>query len=270
MLHLVFIKTTYKLLFYYTQSILFFSLISLLCLLLPSHFATDYETCPLGQPPSTFHSFVFYPCCSWSMPHASQLNQSCKQGIEGLQGHKHQGVLGQPSSHKSLPTKGTTSMHQAAPIPPPPGPTIPLWHRSRWYYQKPPQPYHPYWHQPCSHSADLHRGHQYLRHMVTFDKPHTLTLIHTFTTMGLHKLQSWAYKIFISLAVATILTLHTAYPHPAGTHCQTPNTQTPTTSAISSPVPHVSNLPDSTQLGHPDLAPSSTWEVSDRHRHGNH
>ena len=58
-------------------------------------------------------------------------------------------------------------------------------------------------------------------------------------------LRSWAYKFFISLAVATVLALHAAYPCPAGTHHKTTYTQTPAPSATSSPVPHVSDLPDS-------------------------
>ena len=86
-------------------------------------------------------------------------------------------------------------------------------------------------------------------------------------------LRSWAYKFFISLAVATILTLHAAYSRPARAHHKTTDAQTPATSATSSLVPHVSDLPDSPQLGHPDLAPSGT---ADRHqprpgrRHDNH
>ena len=58
-------------------------------------------------------------------------------------------------------------------------------------------------------------------------------------------LQSWAYKIFISLAVTTVLALHAAYPRPTGTYHQTTDAQTPATSATSSPVPHIPNLPDS-------------------------
>ena len=58
-------------------------------------------------------------------------------------------------------------------------------------------------------------------------------------------LRSWAYKFFISLAVATVLALHAAYPRPTGTHHKTTDAQTPTPSATSSPVPHVSDLPDS-------------------------
>ena len=49
-------------------------------------------------------------------------------------------------------------------------------------------------------------------------------------------LRSWAYKIFISLAVATVLALHAAYPCPTGAHHKTTDTQTPATSATSSPV----------------------------------
>ena len=58
-------------------------------------------------------------------------------------------------------------------------------------------------------------------------------------------LQSWAYKFFISLAVATVLALHAAYPRPAGAHHKTTNAQTPATSATSSLVPYISDLPDS-------------------------
>ena len=76
-------------------------------------------------------------------------------------------------------------------------------------------------------------------------------------------LQSWAYKFFISLAVATVLALYAAYPRPARTHHKTTDAQTPAPSATSSPVPHVSDLPDSPQLGHPDLAPS---RAADRHQ----
>ena len=62
-------------------------------------------------------------------------------------------------------------------------------------------------------------------------------------------LQSWTYKIFISLTAATIIALHYAYP-------RTTNAQTPTTSATSSAVP-LPTVPDTIQLGHSDLCTSS-------------
>ena len=49
-------------------------------------------------------------------------------------------------------------------------------------------------------------------------------------------LRSWTYKIFISLAAATVIALHYTYPRTVGTYSPTTNTQTPATSATSSPV----------------------------------
>ena len=49
-------------------------------------------------------------------------------------------------------------------------------------------------------------------------------------------LQSWTYKIFISLAAATVIALHYAYPRTVGTYSPTTDAQTPATSATSSPV----------------------------------
>ena len=43
-------------------------------------------------------------------------------------------------------------------------------------------------------------------------------------------------KFFISLAAATVIALHYAYPRTAGTYSPTTDAQTPTTSATSSPV----------------------------------
>ena len=79
-------------------------------------------------------------------------------------------------------------------------------------------------------------------------------------------LRSWGYKIFISLAAATVLLLYSAYPHPTRTHHKAADAQTPATSATSSPAPHI---PDSHQLGHPDLA---TPGICDRYqpRPGHH
>ena len=49
-------------------------------------------------------------------------------------------------------------------------------------------------------------------------------------------LQSWAYKIFISLAAATVIALHYAYPCTIGTYSPTIDAQTPATSATSSSI----------------------------------
>ena len=62
-------------------------------------------------------------------------------------------------------------------------------------------------------------------------------------------LRSWAYKSFISLAAATIIALHYAYPRTIGTYSPTTDAQTPATLATSSPV----LLP-----AIPDLCTSST------------
>ena len=56
-------------------------------------------------------------------------------------------------------------------------------------------------------------------------------------------LQSWAYKIFTSLAAATVIALHYAYPCTIGTYSPTTDAQTPATSATSSPV-LLSAIPD--------------------------
>ena len=69
-------------------------------------------------------------------------------------------------------------------------------------------------------------------------------------------LRSWAYKIFISLVAATVIALHHAYPRTASTYHPTTDAQTPATSATSSPV-LLPTVPDTIQLGHPDLCTSS-------------
>ena len=48
-------------------------------------------------------------------------------------------------------------------------------------------------------------------------------------------LRSWA-KFFISLAAATVIALHYTHPRTLGTYSPTTDTQTPATSATSSPV----------------------------------
>ena len=60
-------------------------------------------------------------------------------------------------------------------------------------------------------------------------------------------LRSWA-KFFISLAAATVITLHYAHPCTLGTYSPTTDAQTPATSATSSPVP-LPTIPDAIQLG---------------------
>ena len=55
------------------------------------------------------------------------------------------------------------------------------------------------------------------------------------TVIELIMLRFWA-KFFISLAAATIIALHYAYPRTAGTYSPTTDAQTPATSATSSPI----------------------------------